>query len=244
VKTVLVTGGAKRLGREIVLACAEAGYRPVIHYNSSAEEAEELAKKVGGVTVGGDLAEPGIASRIIDGAAKALGSPLRALVNSASIFEHDLAADAAEDDLLRHFRINTLAPIALSQRFAAQAPEGGVIVNLLDQKLFNLNPDHFSYTLSKQALHGATMTMAMAFAPKLRVAGVAPGYNLPAPGQKQEEFERLAPKVNVLKRRLEPKDVARTVLFILENASITGQIIASDNGEHLKASPRDVSFSE
>ncbi len=244
-RAVLVTGGAVRLGRMIVLAAKKAGFRPVIHYNTSGDEAEELAKETGGVAVGQDLSQPGAGKALIEGARERAGEPLYGLVNSASIFEHDVAADVTEACLEHHFRINALAPIMAASAFREQlGQDGGVIVNVLDQKLFNLNPDHFSYTVSKQALHGATLTMAQAFAPSCRVVGVAPGYNLPAPGQSDEAFERLAPKVNILERRLEPSDVADTVVFVLKNRSITGQVLIADNGEHLKASPRDVQFSE
>lgn len=244
-KTVLVTGGGKRLGRVIVETCAAAGWRPIIHYNSSAEEADEAAAKTGGLSVGANLSERGAPEKLMAKAAEAAGGPIDALVNSASVFEHDTADTASEESLLANFRINAVAPILLGKAFAAQVPAtGGVIVNMLDQKLFNLNPDHFSYTVSKQALHGATMTMAQAFAPDVRVVGVAPGYNLPSPGQAQETFDRLAPTVNVLERRLFPEQVADTVLFALENQAITGQVLIADNGEHLKASARDVLFAD
>jgi len=242
--TVLVTGGGKRLGGEIVLCCAEAGWSPIIHYNTSREEAETLAKEVDSVAVGQDLSQEGAAAALMARVAEAHGGPIQGLVNSAAIFEHDTAHDATEDSLLRNFRINAMAPVLLAQAFAAQTEGWGVIVNILDQKLFNLNADHFSYTLSKQALHGATMTMARAFAPRCRVVGVAPGYNLPSPGQSREAFERLAPTVNVLEKRLRPEDVADTVLFALQNRAITGQVLVADNGEHLRAAERDVIFSE
>lgn len=242
--TILVTGGGRRLGREIVRAAARAGFRPAVHYNTSAEDAEALAGSLGGVAVGADLSAEGAAPHLIAKAAEALGEPVTALVNSASIFEHDTAQTMSEADLIRNFTINTVAPLMLCQAFAEQAPEGSAIVNILDQKLFALNTDHFSYTVSKQALHGATLLLARALAPKIRVAGVAPGYNLPSPGQDDATFQRLAPTVNVLKRRLEPRDVADTVIFALTNKSITGQVILADNGEHLKPAARDVIFSD
>lgn len=243
-RSVLITGGGRRLGRAMALACARAGWRPLVHYNTAAAEAEDVARETGGLAIGGDLSLPGAPAALMAEATAAAAGPVTGLVNSASIFEFDTAADATEDSLIRNFRINAMAPILLAQAFAAQAPEGGVVVNMLDQKLFNLNPDHFSYTVSKQALHGATMTMAMSFAPKVRVVGVAPGYNLPSPGQDTALFERLAPTVNVMGRRLHPDDVAAAVLFALENRSITGQVILADNGEHLKAAARDVAFAD
>lgn len=243
-KSVLVTGGGKRLGRIIVETCAAAGWRPVVHYNSSAKEAEEVAGLTGGVAVGHDLLEEGAGERLLAKAADAVGGRLDGLVNSASIFEHDLATDVTEDALLKNFRIHAVAPAMLAKAFHHQAPDGAAIVNILDQKLFNLNADHFSYTTSKQALHGMTLTMARSFAPKVRVIGVAPGYNLPSPGQDEDTFERLAPTVNVLNRRLLPENVAKTVLFALENEAITGQVLIADNGEHLRAASRDVLFAD
>lgn len=243
-KTVLVTGGGKRLGRAIALTCARAGWRPVVHYNTSADEAEEVAQETGGVAVGHDLSRDGAGHAVIEKAREAAGCRINALINSASIFPFDTASDATEESLLDNFRVNAMAPIMLAQAFAHQAEDGDVVVNMLDQKLFNLNPDHFSYTVSKQALHGATMTMAQAFAPKVRVVGVAPGYNLPSPGQDEKKFERLAPTVNVLQKRLRPEQVADTVLFCMQNKSITGQVLIADNGEHLQAAARDVAFAD
>ncbi|NRA29383.1 MAG: SDR family oxidoreductase [Parvularculaceae bacterium] len=243
-RAVLVTGGGKRVGKAIVEAAAASGWLPIVHYNSSGGAAEAVAEANGGVAVQEDLSQPGAGTRLMAKATELVSTPIAGLVNSASIFEHDVAQNTTEDALLRNFQIHTVAPVMMAQAFAAQAPDRSVVVNILDQKLFNLNPDHFAYTISKQALHGATMTLAHALAPKVRVVGVAPGYNLPSPGQPQEVFDRLAPTVNVLERRLETEDVADTVLFALNNKAITGQVLMADNGEHLKASARDVIFSE
>ncbi|MEM9840425.1 MAG: SDR family oxidoreductase [Pseudomonadota bacterium] len=244
-KWLLVTGGGKRLGREIVLAASAAGWTPIVHYNSSARDAEAVAEETGGVAVGGDLSANGAGKRIFAAAREAAGAPISGLINSASIFEHDDAMTMTEEALHKNYQIHTIAPMMLSQAFAAQVPdEGGVIVNILDQKLFGLNADHMSYTISKQALHGATLLLARGLAPKVRVVGVAPGYNLPSPGQPQEVYDRLAPTVNVLARRLTPQDVAEAVVFALNARAITGQVIIADNGEHLKAAPRDIIFSE
>lgn len=243
-RAVLVTGGGKRLGRMIVETCAAAGWVPIVHYNSSSKDAEEVAKAHGGVAVGQDLSQPGAGEALFQNVVEAYGAPLSGLVNSASIFEQDLAPTATEEAMLRNFQIHAVAPAMLAKAFYHQAPDGSAIVNILDQKLFNLNADHFSYTTSKQALHGMTMTMARGFAPKVRVIGVAPGYNLPSPGQDWETYNRLAPTVNVLERRLQPEDVAKTVLFALENQAITGQVLLADNGEHLKAAGRDILFTD
>ncbi|MEM7740691.1 MAG: SDR family oxidoreductase [Pseudomonadota bacterium] len=243
-KRVLITGGAKRLGRIIAETCAAQGWTPVIHYNASGTEAADVAASLGGVAVGQGLEEPGAGETLIGKAVDAAGGPLHALVNSASIFEHDTAATMTEESLLLNFRINAMAPLLLAKGFAAQAPQGSVIVNMLDQKIANPNPDHFSYTVSKEALHGVTRNLAQAFAPKIRVVGVAPGYNLPSPGQSDEKFERLAPTVNILEKRLDPKDVAGAVLFAMTNQAITGQVLLASNGEHLKPAARDIQLAD
>ncbi|MEM1409979.1 MAG: SDR family NAD(P)-dependent oxidoreductase, partial [Pseudomonadota bacterium] len=137
-KAVLITGGAKRVGRAIALAAHRQGWRPIIHYNASSADAVALAEELGGFAVGHDLSVPGAGSLVVAQArehSKILGAELCGLVNSASIFEHDTAANATEDDLLRNFRINALAPMMLAQAFAAEAPDGSAIVNMLDQKL-------------------------------------------------------------------------------------------------------------
>lgn len=243
-KRVLITGGGKRLGKIIAETCAAAGWQPVIHYNTSATEASEVAKALGGVAVGQALEEPGAPEKLIETAVKAAGGALHALVNSASIFEHDTAQTMTEESLLHNFRINAMAPLLLAKGFAAQAEDGAVIVNMLDQKIVNPNPDHFSYTVSKEALHGVTRNLAQAFAPKVRVVGVAPGYNLPSPGQSDEKFERLAPTVNILEKRLDPEDVAGAVLFAMTNKAITGQVLLASNGEHLKPAARDIQLAD
>ena len=240
---VLITGGAKRLGALFCRTLAEAGWAVAVHYNRSREEAEALAGEIGGIAVGGDLSDLGLPPRLIRDAGEALGVPLTGLVNSASIFEHDTAADTGPESLQRHFAVNTAAPVLLAQAFAKGAPEGdAAIVNVLDQKLWNPNPDHFAYTLSKSALREATTLMAQAFAPKVRVIGVAPGYCLPSPGQSEESFEAQADRHNALKRRLDPDHVAQAVRFALENPAITGTTLLADNGEHLVPTERDVAF--
>ncbi|MBB4659826.1 SDR family oxidoreductase [Parvularcula dongshanensis] len=241
-KSVLITGGAKRLGEAFARALAEAGWTPVIHYNASREEAEALASSLGGHAVGRDLSALENVESLIDAAATAAGGPLSGLVNSASIFEHDDAGSVTPQALLRHFAVNTAAPVLLSRRFAAQAPAGAAIVNVLDQKLWNPNPDHLSYTLAKAALREATTLCAQAYAPTVRVVGVAPGYALPGPGEDEAAFEKKAAAQNPLGRRLEPKHVADAVRFALENPAVTGTVVLADNGEHLVPSARDVAF--
>ncbi|WP_370337841.1 SDR family oxidoreductase [Parvularcula marina] len=243
-KRVLVTGSAKRLGAVIARHLKAQGWQPVIHYNRSSDEARVLADELGTVAVGADLSDAAAVSELIGKAANSAGGPLSALINNASIFEHDRAGDVSEASLMAHFRTNTLAPVLLARAFADQADKADdpVIVNILDQKLSNLYPDHYSYTLSKSALQTATHLMAQDFAPHIRVCGVAPGYTLPSPGESEAAFEKKAASANPLGRRLDPEDIARTVAFCLSCRAITGQTILADNGEHLIPTHRDISF--
>lgn len=242
-RAALVTGGAKRLGAAFVRALAEGGWRVVVHYGSSREEAEALAGEVGGASVQADLSDLHAVPDLIARAADAVGAPLTGLVNSASAFEHDTAADVTADSLTDHFAVNAAAPALLTRAFAAQAPSGqdACAVQILDQKLWSPNPDHFAYTLSKAALREAVRTQAQALAP-VRVVGVAPGYCLPNPTETEASFEARAPKHNLLRRRLEPAHVAQAVRFAIDCPAITGSTIIADNGEHLVATDRDVVF--
>lgn len=242
-RAALVTGGAKRLGAAFVRALAADGWQVVIHYASSDEDAEALAGEVGGKTVQADLSDLPGAPALIERASHAVGRPLSGLVNSASIFEHDTAMDVTADSLTAHFAVNTGAPALLTRAFAAQAPADAdaCVVNVLDQKLWSPNPDHFAYTLSKAALAEATRIGAQALAP-VRVVGVAPGYCLPNPTETEESFEARAAKHNLLRRRLDPAHVAQTVAFAMACPAITGSTILADNGEHLVATDRDVVF--
>lgn len=243
---VLITGSARRLGATIARYLSSKGDIPVIHYHQSKTEAEALANELGGVAVSADLSDPAAAESLVTRAAEAAGGPLRALINNASIFEHDRPDSVTAEALDRHYRTNTMAPVLLSRAFAAQArpEEDPVIVNLLDQKLRHLHPDHFSYTLSKAALETATRMMAQDFAPSVRVCGVAPGYTLPAPGEKEADFAAKAASANPLGRAMDPEDIARTVGFCLDCKAITGHTIYADNGEHLIPTTRDISFRE
>jgi NAD(P)-dependent dehydrogenase (short-subunit alcohol dehydrogenase family) len=247
-KTILVTGGAKRVGRHIVERLAAAGHHIVIHANSGASEAEALAASLrkGGAkawAVAVDLADAGATEALIPAAAKLVGAPLSGLVNSASIFDFDTpgAIDAAAFD--RAMAINLRAPALLSQYFAAQADVGAdnCIVNVLDQKLWNMNPDFFSYTLSKAGLLSATDMMARAFAPKVRVNAVAPGLLLPSHDQTEEEFAATASR-NPMGRPIALDDVVSAIDFLMGNTSLTGQVIHADNGQRMFASARDVIF--
>jgi NAD(P)-dependent dehydrogenase (short-subunit alcohol dehydrogenase family) len=236
---VLITGGAKRLGAAMARAIAAAGHKIVIHANNSADEARTLAAELGGFFVLGDLADPKVPARLIDEAIAQAG-PLFALVNNASRFVFDNAATVTAADIAAHMAPNLAAPVLLAQAFAArQSLDRGVIINILDQKLANLNPDFFSYTMSKAALAAANEMLAMALAPKIRVCGIAPGITMAAPKQSQERFEA-AWRANPLQRGSAPEDIAAAALFILNTPSVTGTVLYVDGGEHLMRRARDV----
>lgn len=237
---VLVTGGARRLGAAIARAVAGAGHDVVIHYGTSRDAAEALARELGGSTVGGDLADTAALPDLFARAAAA--GPVDGLVNSASVFEYDAphAIDAAL--AARLHAINAVAPAVLTAALAAQGGEGAV-VNLLDQKLANPNPDFFSYTLSKYALEGATTMLAQAFAPRVRVNAVSPGLTLPSGDQSAAEFDRVA-RANLLERPVGAEAVAAAVVYLLEARSVTGQNLFVDCGQRFLARDGDVMFEQ
>lgn len=233
---ILITGSARRLGAVLARALVAAGYPVVIHAHSSAAEAQVLGEELGARVVLGDLADPLVPARLIDEA-----GPLGGLINNASRFTFDTVATTTAEALAAHFAPNVIAPVLLAQEFAAQNPQNGVIINMLDQKLTNLNPDFFAYTLAKAALAAATDMMALTFAPNIRVCGIAPGLTLPGPKQSPEKFER-AWRANPLARGATPEDIAATALFIIRTPSMTGTTITVDGGEHLMHRPRDIAF--
>jgi NAD(P)-dependent dehydrogenase (short-subunit alcohol dehydrogenase family) len=237
---VLVTGGAKRIGAAIARAVAAAGWMPVIHYGASANEAEALARELGGACVGGDLSDAAAVPALFARACAAAGGAIDGLANSASLFEEDRppAIDAAL--AARLYAVNCTAPVLLAQALTAQRREGAV-VNLLDQKLANPNPDYFSYTLTKHALAGATTLMAQAFAPRVRVNAVSPGLTLPSGPQDDAAFARIA-QGNLLKRPIGAGAVADAVVYLLGATSVTGQNLFVDCGQRFLRSPRDVMF--
>jgi NAD(P)-dependent dehydrogenase (short-subunit alcohol dehydrogenase family) len=237
--SVLITGGAKRLGAAIARAIAAAGYTPVIHAHNSAAEAAALAEALGGAFVLGDLSDPATPARLIAEASERAG-PLFGLINNASRFEFDSPASVTAESMAAHFGPNLVAPLLLMKCFAAALTlERGVVINILDQKLSNLNPDFFSYTLSKAALAAGAEMAAMAFAPRVRVCGIAPGLTMIAPRQTPERFEQ-AWRANPLRRGAAPEDIARAAVFLLDTPSMTGTTITVDGGEHLMHRGRDV----
>lgn len=244
----LVTGAGKRLGRAVALDLAYAHWGVVIHYHRSEPAAKSLEKEIidAGTAVRlvrADLSNPAERGALIGRAIEAAGAPLSALVNCAAIFEHDTIDTLSGEALQRHMNINALTPSLLAREFAEALPEHerGVVVNFLDFKLASPYPDHFAYTLSKYALAGATELLARALAPRVRVNAVAPGYVLPAPGQSQEDYERLHAQTP-LAYGPTAEDVARTVRFLIESTAVTGQTIFVDAGRRFLTYERDMRF--
>ena len=254
---VLVTGAAKRLGREIALALAAGGWRVAVHYRSSPDDAmktvADCAQLAGAAAAFDcDLEDETAVKALLPRVVAQFGQ-IDAVVNSASTFEHDSAASFSFAALEKHLRSNTGAPILLAQALHAHslsrraddaaADQNGrfAVVNLLDQKLWNQNPDFFSYTLSKAALEAANTMLAMALAPQVRVVGVAPGLTMTSHMLTSEQFEALH-KLSPLGRSSTPADVAATVKFALENRSITGTTLLVDGGQHLMKFERDFSL--
>lgn len=234
----LVTGAAKRIGRAVALALAEDGYDVAIHYGSSRDAAEEVvaavtAKRRRAVALSADLAQEHATLALIPAAVKALG-PVTCLVNNASVFERDEALSVTRASWDAHLETNLRAPFVLMQEFARHLPEtaSGAIVNMLDERVWNLTPHFISYTLSKAGLWTLTQAMAMALAPRIRVNAVGPGPTLPSPRQSEEQFARQSAGVP-LKRGASPEEIASCVRFIVNAASMTGQMIALDGGQHL-----------
>jgi len=244
---VLVTGGARRIGRAIALAFARRGWDVAIHYASSRADAlataaavRELGRRA--VVLRADLRREAATAALVPRAIAALGR-LDCLVNNASRFAADHADSCRYAGLEAHYRINLAAPVILARELARRVPAGAqaAAINLLDQKLFNPNPDFLSYTLSKAALHAATTLLAQALAPRLRVVGVAPGITLASGDQTEAGFAQAHARTP-LGRSSTPEDVAAAVLFAAESRAITGSTILVDGGQHLVPSARDIMF--
>lgn len=247
-RTVLVTGAGRRLGRETALELARHGWRVAVHYRHSREEAEQTARDCAALTPGAwacqaDLDDEAQVRALVPSLLQQ-GRTLDAVVNNASLFEHDDAGSFGFAALEKHLRSNTGAPILLAQALHAHLvarQARGAVVNLLDQKLWNQNPDFLSYTLSKAALAAANTMLAHALAPQLRVVGVAPGLTLTSHLLSDEQFQKLH-RLSPLGRSSTAADVAATVRFALENPSITGTTLLVDGGQHLMRFERDFSL--
>lgn len=244
-KAALVTGGAKRIGKAIVEDLAAHGFAVAIHADASFDEAEALAETLskGGtkaVALRADLTDTGATSALIEHATEALG-PLDLLVNNASLFKKD-SLDAFDETVWnQHFALHVKAPSLLARDFARQLPKGvaGLIVNVIDQRVWSPNPRFYSYMLSKSALWTATRTMAQALAPHIRVNGIGPGPTLPNERQDPKDFQAQVEAL-ILKRGPTLDEFGRTIRFLFDTPSITGQMIALDGGQHLAWETPDI----
>lgn len=239
----LVTGARARVGKALALALAGAGYAIAVHHRDDLEAAEALAEQIrnqGGraAPVQADLAREADTRTLVARAAEALG-PLTLLVNNASRFEDDRVGALTRDSWDMHMEANLRAPIVLAETFAAQAPEGSLVLNILDQRVWRPNPQFFSYTLSKTALWTATRMLAQALAPRIRVNGIGPGPTLPSIHQDQAAFEAEAANIP-MQRRVRPEDICAAALYLIDAPAVTGQMIAVDGGQHLAWKTPDI----
>lgn len=246
-KIALVTGAAKRLGREIALGLAADGWDIAVHYRSSAQEAEATVRdiqKLGrrAVALDCNLSDEQAARELLPRACAALGR-VSCVVNSASMFEYDDAGSFTSQRLDAHMHANVAGPVLLTQALHQMTPQGAqaVVINLLDQKLLNPNPDFLSYTLSKAALQTATTLLAQALAPKLRVVGLAPGLTLVSGDQTEEGFAH-AHRQTPLGKSSTPSDIATAACYLASATAVTGTVLAVDGGQHLMPMNRDVMF--
>jgi len=244
-QVALVTGGARRIGRTIVERLAHEGYAVAIHTRRPSPDAESLARAI--VAAGGcaaivtaELSDPVAVRTIVPRAVAALG-PLTLLVNNASEFEEDTLETLTEAQWDRHFAVNLKSAIFLASDFARQVPEDGrgAIVNIVDQRVLKLTPQFFSYTLTKAALHTATITMAQSLAPRIRVNAVGPGPTLGNVRQTAEDFAQQNAAV-LLDEGSKPAEVADAVVFLARSESVTGQLLVVDGGQHLAWQTADV----
>ncbi len=237
-ETILITGAARRIGRQLALDLAGTGHDIVIHCNTSLGEAEEVAKLVRSegrraAIVQGNLADAAVPDRVMADATKELG-PITVLINNASVFEPDDVGGITFDSWSQHLDTNLRGPILLAQAFARQLPSElhGNIINIIDQRVWKLNPRFFSYTMSKTGLWTATRTLAQALAPRIRVNAIGPGPALPSARMDEAEFRKQA-RLTLLGRGTSPREISEAAKFILSQPALTGQMIALDGGQHL-----------
>jgi NAD(P)-dependent dehydrogenase (short-subunit alcohol dehydrogenase family) len=242
---VLVTGAARRIGRHIARDLAAAGWAVAVHYHTSREAALALCAEIEGdggraVALGGDLSLAGVPERLVAEAGAALGG-LTCLVNNASRFDLDEVGSITPESWSAHLDTNLRAPVFLAQAFARQLPAGeaGNIVNIIDQRVWKLNPRFFSYTVSKAALWTVTRTLAQALAPRIRVNAIGPGPALPNPRMDEREFRKQT-HLTILERGTTPEEISAAVRYILSAPAMTGQMIVLDGGQHLVWQTPDV----
>jgi NAD(P)-dependent dehydrogenase (short-subunit alcohol dehydrogenase family) len=247
-KIALITGAAKRIGQTIAIEMAKSGWDIAIHYGKSETQALETIAKIealgqNAIAIQADLSNEQQVEQILPTCIEQIGLP-NCIVNNASLFEYDDPASVTYRQITQHAQINLAAPLVLSKmlfKCYQKTKDQGVVIHLLDQKLSNLNPDYFSYTLAKSALDTAVKMQAMFFAPSLRVVGIAPGITLTSGDQTESGFVKAHSNV-LLGQSSTPLDIAQAVLYINQAHAITGSILYIDGGQHLQASDRDVMF--
>ncbi len=243
----LITGGAIRVGAAMARALAADGWHAAIHYHGSGKEAEALLAQIQadgghGHLVRADLRDADAVAGLIAAAGRS-APPLGCLINNASLFENDAALNMTQDNWDDHQAVNLRAPVFLARDFARNLDDNatGVVINILDNKMFALNPDFFSYTIAKYGLLGATKVLAMELAPRVRVCGIAPGITLPSTNQSEQGF-RTAHAMNPLGQGSTLDQLIATLRFILATPALTGEVITIDGGQSLLGLPRDVAF--
>jgi NAD(P)-dependent dehydrogenase (short-subunit alcohol dehydrogenase family) len=247
--TVLITGAAKRIGRALALDFAQKSWRVIIHYRSSGSHADDLVELIKSRdgqawAVAGDFRLETAPETIIEECLAKAG-PITCLINNASLFERDDIRSMSPESWVAHMDINLRAPVFLAQAFAKQLPEGtqGNIINILDQKVWNLTPEFLSYTTSKSALLTLTKTLAQALSPTCRVNAIGPGPTLPNARQSKQDFQAQV-DATLLKRATSLEEICAAAQFILASPSLTGQMIALDSGEHLVRNTAEGGFHE
>jgi NAD(P)-dependent dehydrogenase (short-subunit alcohol dehydrogenase family) len=241
----LVTGAARRIGRQIALDLASQGFDVAVHYNGSADDAEEVVKLIRAkgrkaLTLKADLADPKAVMALVPAASATLG-PLTCLINNASIFDYDDIASMTLQSWDAHLDINLRAPALLAQAFARDLPAGaqGNIINIIDQRVWKLTPQFFSYTASKAGLWAITQTLAQALAPRIRVNAIGPGPALASSRMDEAGFRKQASRT-LLERGTSPEEISAAVIFLMSQPAMTGQMLALDGGQHLSWKTPDV----
>ncbi len=234
----MVTGAGKRIGRAIALDLARHGWAVALHHHRSGDEASETADSIRALgspvcTLEADLTDETATAGLLGEAVNTLG-PISLLINNASVFERDEVGTADRASWDAHMEVNLRAPLVLTQALARQLPAGleANVINLIDQRVWNLTPHFLSYTLSKSGLWTLTQTLALALAPRIRVNAIGPGPTLPSPRQSDDQFARQWDSMP-LERGATPEEVCAAVQFFLAAPSVTGQMIALDGGQHL-----------
>ena len=244
----LVTGAGRRLGRAIALRLAQEGCDVAVHYNSSEDEADAVAQEINALgrrahAVGFDQTDDAGMDAGLAAIRQIFGAAPCVLVNSASIFEWDNLSPVDRASLTRHFETNLFGPVLLARKLVEASNEKtrGLILNLLDQKLANPNPDHLSYTLSKYALQGFTTLMAQSLTPRFRVCAIAPGHTLQSPSETAEHFAAIHDQTPLLLGPT-PEDIAEAAAYLFNSPAVTGQTMFVDGGARLRPSGRDFAF--